>query len=241
MIEQVRVTDAGTLAGIAAERVLQASQVAIAERGRFTLALAGGDTPRALYRRLAALPAGTIDWARTVLFFGDERAVPPDHPESNYRMARESLLAPSAIPAEQVHRIMGEAAPQVAAAQYEAVLRAHFADDWPQFDMVLLGLGSDGHTASLFPGTAALDVTDRWVTANHVPALDAWRITLTLPALNQARELLFLVSGAGKADALAAVLAPGSDLPAARVRPVQGRLTWCIDADAARLLPAGAG
>jgi 6-phosphogluconolactonase len=241
MTEQVRCADATELAATAAQRVVAASQAAIAERGRFALVLAGGDTPRMLYERLAAAPEGAIDWARTTLFFGDERAVPPDHPESNYRMARESLLAPSAIPAEQVHRIMGEAAPQAAAAQYEAVLREQFTGDWPDFDLVLLGLGDDGHTASLFPGTAALDVTDRWVTANHVPALDAWRITLTLPALNQARELLFLVSGAGKAAALAAVLAPGSDLPAARVQPVQGRVTWCIDADAARHLPAGAG
>ncbi len=187
------------LAEAAAERIVQAAQQAIAARGRFTLALSGGSTPRATYRRLASLP---LDWARVHLFWGDERAVPPDDPQSNYRMAREALIDHVSIPAGNVHRIPAELPPEEAARRYQAELEVFFGGA-ARFDLVLLGLGADGHTASLFPGVAVPD--DRLVAAVHVPQMDTWRITLTPKAINAAQEIVFLVSGAGKRPALRAV------------------------------------
>lgn len=170
-----------------------------------TLALAGGETPRALYQRLATAP---VDWAHTEVFFGDERCLPADHPDSNYRMAFEALL--SRVPA-RVHQMPGETC---AAAAYEKELRAVFSPGVPRFDVVLLGIGADGHTASLFPGDPALEERERLVV--RVERADHSRLTLTLPVLNAARLALFLVAGESKRDALRRVLA-GADLPAARV------------------------
>ncbi|HHS97595.1 MAG TPA: 6-phosphogluconolactonase [Chloroflexi bacterium] len=223
--------DRNALARAAAERFVAAADEAVRARGRFFVALAGGSTPRPAYRLLAdPACASRVDWDRVHLFWGDERCVPPDHPESNYRMVREALLDRVPIPVENVHRIRGEWPPEEAAAAYEAELRAIFGPDG-RLDLVLLGLGADGHTASLFPGSAALDERERWVAAVFADPVGTWRITLTPPALNGAREVLFLVVGKPKAEALARVLA-GWDLPAGRIRPRSGRLSWFVDRDA---------
>jgi 6-phosphogluconolactonase len=205
---------------------------AIAARGRFRIALAGGSTPRALYPRLV----GAVDWALTDVFFGDERAVPPDDPQSNYRMARETLLDPARVPAANVFRWRAES-PDLdgAARDYERALRAGGGPPW--LDLALLGLGPDGHTASLFPGTAALTVEDRLAVAVEVPAPRVRRLTLAYPTLLDASDVLFLVTGSEKRAALAEVLRPGSTLPAARVVQRPGRVTIFCDADAARDVP----
>jgi 6-phosphogluconolactonase len=183
--------------------------------GPFRLALSGGSTPRTLYSLLARRP---LPWERLHLFWGDERCVPADDPDSNYRMARETLLDQAPIPPAQVHRWRTEDGPQVAADEYHRLLAREFGPGVPVFDLVLLGMGEDGHTASLFPGTPALQVSDRWAVANYVPQVkDVWRLTLTFPVLNAARRAWFLISGAAKAEALRRVLS-GEDLPSGRVR-----------------------
>jgi 6-phosphogluconolactonase len=240
-----RVADAGAVARTAADEIVEAASRAVAARGRFTMALAGGSTPRGLYRLLADAGQpyrGRLPWEAIHLFFGDERPVPPDHPDSNYRMAREALL--DRVPAASVHRIHGE--DPGGAEAYEAELRRFFetppGDPPPRLDVVLLGLGGDGHTASLFPGSPAVEERTRWVVSPFVEHLGTRRVTLTLPVLNRARDVLFLVSGASKAAALARVLDPSGspDLPpAARVRPEDGTVVWIADADAASgLAPA---
>ncbi len=235
---EVRVVDGPAALARAAAEEWRVRALATAS-GRFAVALAGGSTPRALYALLADPRAPyreALPWARTHVFFGDERTVPPDHPESNYGTAREALLARVPIPPENVHRIRGEEDPVAAARSYEDDLRAFFGRP-PRFDLVLLGLGADGHTASLFPGSPALE-EPRLVAAPFVPALGARRITLTLPALDAASRVVFLVSGATKAPAVALILSggPGSEaLPAARVRPLDGTVLWLVDRAAAGL------
>ena len=229
---------ADALAEAAAEYVVHLAHAAVTERGRFSLALSGGSTPRALHAHLAAEPLRSdVDWGRVHVFWGDERCVPPDHPDSNYRMARETLLNHVPIPPAQVHRMPGELPPAEAAVAYEAELREFFASAaWPAFDLVLLGLGDDGHTASLFPGTAALAETERWVAANWVEKLDTWRLTLTVPAINQAAQVVFLVAGAAKADRLRQVLRgpyQPTVLPSQMIRPLSGNLAWFVDLAAA--------
>lgn len=244
-----RVPGMAELARAAAGELEAAAARAVAERGRFTVALAGGSTPRRLYELLA--DAGEpwrarVPWERTHVFFGDERHVPADHPESNYRMAREALLAH--VPVASVHRMRGEDEADGAARSYEAELAAFFGlaagGRPPALDLVLLGLGTDGHTASLFPGSVALRERRRWVVAPFVEPLGAHRITLTLPVFGGARQVMFLVSGPDKADALARVLAPrpaDDPPPAARVHPRTGALLWIVDeAAAARLGRASA-
>jgi 6-phosphogluconolactonase len=239
-----RFEGAEALARAAAEAVAEAAVRAVAERGRFTIALAGGSTPRRLYALLASAGApfrARIPWDRVHVFFGDERHVPPNHPDSNYGLAREALL--DHVRPGSVHRMRGDL-PDAgeAAAAYEAELERFFgasvaADPPPALDLVLLGLGSDGHTASLFPGSAALEERRRWVAAPWIARLRAHRLTLTLPVLDRARAVLFLVAGADKADALAQVLGGGdgeAPLPAARVRPEGGAPRWYVDRDAAR-------
>ena len=212
------------LVDVAAARIRALAAAAVVARGRFRVALAGGSTPRALYPKLV----DGIDWARADVFFGDERAVPPEDPQSNYRMARETLLAPARIPDANVHRWRGEA-PDLddAAREYEHDLRAGGGGP---LDLALLGLGPDGHTASLFPGTAALAVEDRLAVAVDVPALGTRRLTLTYPAFLEAGAVFFLVTGRDKRAALADVIKPGSALPAARV--VQRSRSACIFCDA---------
>lgn len=231
------VADAAALARAAAEEVARRAEEAVAARGTFTLALSGGSTPQPLHALLADPAApfrARIPWARTEIWFGDERAVPPDHAESNFRMAREALL--DHVAPRAVHRIEGERPAAEAAARYEGELRAAAGPDGapPRLDLVLLGLGNDGHTASLFPGSAALEERERWVTAPFVPAVGAHRITLTLPVLERARAIAFVVAGADKREALARLLAPGaSPVPAARVRPLDGALLVLADRAAA--------
>ena len=225
----------------AAERIARSAGEAIERHGRFDWALAGGSTPEQVYALLTR-PTWAVDWSRVCFFFGDERCVPPADPQSNYRMARASLLEPLGIAPERVHRMHGELGPEQAAERYQIELEQHLARDGAgtgAFDLVLLGMGADGHTASLFPGTPALDEGTRWVVGNHPPGLVP-RVTLTIPVLNAARRVLFLVSGADKAAAAREVLGntTSTPLPAARVRPLAGDSEWLLDADAASLLGA---
>jgi 6-phosphogluconolactonase len=221
---------------VAAERFIGLASAAISERGHFFVALSGGSTPRPVYALLAEEPfVSRVDWTRVHVFWGDERCVPPDHPDSNYRMASRALLDHVPIPAENVHRIQGELLPQEAALVYRAELREVLGDD-RRFDLILLGMGTDGHTASLFPGAMALEERERDVVAVYVEKRTAWRVTLTLPLINAARHVMFLVSGAGKAPLLARVRA-GDPLPAALVQPEDGQLTWLVDRHAAADLP----
>ncbi len=231
------VTDMDALTDAAADFFIARSQASIRENGRFSVALSGGSTPRQLYARLAqpAL-ASRVNWEAVHLFWGDERCVPPNHADSNYRMAMESLRVP--IPEQNIHRIQGELSPEEAAAQYEKELRDFF-EETPRFDLILLGLGDDGHTASLFPDSPALRERTRWVAAvphETPPPPLVPRVTLTLPVLNAARQVIFLVSGAGKAERLAEVLhAPtvSPSLPASMIQPDDGELLWLIDKPAA--------
>jgi 6-phosphogluconolactonase len=236
------VDDAPALAEAAAGAIVDAAVSSIAARDRFTVALAGGATPRETYTRLASPPfADALPWDRTVVFFGDERCVPPDHAESNYRMANESLLSKVGLPAERVYRMRGEADdPEAAAGEYARTLAAVFGTrrgELPRFDLVLLGLGLDGHIASLFPGSPAAKEIFRPVVAVHAAAARIpQRLTLTLPMLNAAGRVIFLVSGAEKAKAVKAALGDGASLPGAMVRPADGTLTWIVDRPAASLL-----
>ena len=236
------VADTAALNRVAAAEFRSAADSAIADHGRFSVALAGGNTPRTVYELLAAESKTGLRWEKVHIFFGDERSVPPDHPDSNFRMANETLLSQVPIPPANIHRVRAELDPEAAAKDYEEQLRAGFGlknGELPRFELVLLGLGDDGHTASLFPGTAALNETARLAVENWVQSLKTFRITLTYPVLNHAAEVLFLVSGSGKADILKQVLADSgsAQYPAQRIRPENGRLLWLLDQDAARLLP----
>jgi|WetSurMetagenome_2_1015567.scaffolds.fasta_scaffold92039_3 6-phosphogluconolactonase len=228
----------------AAARLFTARAAAAASlRGRFAVALSGGKTPMELYRLLAKEPfASRIPWARVHLFWADERCVPPDHKDSNYRMVRELLLDHVPVAPANVHRMQGEMDPVEAATRYEEGMRHFFAPAgvaFPVFDMILLGLGGDGHTASLFPGTRAMHECARWVVGHYVDAQKGWRITLTPPVINAARTVVFIAAGAGKASALRDILEgpfqPDS-LPAQIIRPDGGELLWMLDRDAAELM-----
>ncbi|MET0625574.1 MAG: 6-phosphogluconolactonase [Pyrinomonadaceae bacterium] len=234
--------DPERVARAAAARFAELAREAVTERGLFTVALAGGSTPRRVYELLAGEEFGEqIDWGGVHVFFGDERAVPADHAESNYRMAFESLLSRVPVPEKNVHRIEGLGDAAANASEYESELRGLFGDDaeWPRLDLVMLGMGDDGHTASLFPDTAALAETRAWVAANWVEKLGAWRVTLTASSVNAARHVLFLVVGGGKAERLREVLKGERDparLPSQSIRPRDGTLEWFVDrAAAARL------
>ena len=235
------VSDADRLAHVAADWFVSLASAAIAKRGRFAVALAGGSTPRPAYALLAEQPRSQkVDWAQVEVFWGDERCVPPDHPDSNYRMVRQALLDRVSIPKQNVHRIRGELPPRKAASAYRSVLQSCLGTGG-RFDLILLGMGSDAHTASLFPGTAAVAERDRTVLAIYVEKLDVWRVTLTLPVINKARHVIFLVAGDAKAEALTRVHA-GEPLPAAMVQPADGQLTWLVDRRAAaKLSPQARG
>jgi 6-phosphogluconolactonase len=235
--EIVLCRDIAELSRQSAERFSQLALESVEEAGRMTVALSGGSTPKHLYS-LLALPdyKDRIPWKNVQLFWGDERCVPPDHSESNFRMAQEALLSRIQIPAENIHRMSGEIQPQAAAAEYEKELQKFFglnSGGLPRFDLILLGIGEDGHTASLFPGSNALNETKRLVVAPFIEKLKSFRLTLTLPVLNNAANLGFLVAGPSKADAVKQAFSGSSDLPAARVQPVNGKLTWLITRDAA--------
>ena len=245
-IDVVANRDALMEAGAAA--FVAASRAAITAHGRFVTALSGGSTPRALFALLASERfAASVDWSRVHVCWGDERAVPPDAAASNYRMAREALLDHVPIPASQVYRIRGEDPPMKAAADYEQTLRTLFAtpvgpprpEPVARFDLVLLGMGDNGHTASLFPGLHAVREAERWVVAESVAEVGMWRITLTPVVLNAAAEVVFLVGGADKAAMLHRVLDGPVDpdaLPAQIVAPHHGRLRWLVDTGAAAQL-----
>ena len=228
----------------AAEEFASQATAAVRSRGRFSVALSGGSTPRSLYSLLAQ--NRSLPWDKIYFFFGDERHVPPDSAESNYRMARESLLSKVASPASNVFRIPAENPDASEAAKtYEQTLKQFFhtpPNGFPRFDLVLLGMGPDGHAASLFPGTSALQEESRWVVSNWVDKFKTDRITLTLPVLNNAAVVMFLVSGQDKASPLKEVLEgkePGELLPSKLIKPLDGELIWMVDrAAAAQLAPA---
>lgn len=236
--------DRETLSFAAAHHFLSVGQAAIMRRGRYMVAFSGGTTPKLLFQRLESpRMQDALNWDVVHVFWGDERCVPPDNAESNYRMAREVLLDHLPIPASNVHRFMSEMPPEEAALHYREELRASFGllDESapPAFDMVLLGLGSDGHTASLFPETSVLDEHEHWTAAVYVEKLAAWRLTLTPVVLNAARDVLFLVSGESKADILREVLTGNEEdvkYPAQLVKPASKRLYWFVDSPAAKEL-----
>jgi len=246
--EVVVLPDAATLTRRAAEEFLKCVNRAVAEKGSFTVALAGGSTPKALYSMLSDDPAysSKIPWAKLHFFFGDERHAPPDSPESNFNMANQTLFSKGLVKLEQVTRIRGEYDDtEKAALEYEQALRAYFKlkdGEYPRFDLVLLGMGPEGHTLSLFPGTRALHATNRIVVRNWVGKLYTERITLTAPAANQANRMIFCVTHADKALALKAVLEgpyEPEQLPAQLMQPVQGTLLWLVDESAGSKLAAG--
>jgi 6-phosphogluconolactonase len=233
--------DAESVARAAADTFARLARECVEERGAFSVALSGGTTPRRVYELLASDEyAGGVPWDGVHVFFGDERMVPPDHADSNYRMANEALLSRVPLPEENVHRIEGVGDARSNASDYESVMRGFFGEaEWPRLDLVMLGMGDDGHTASLFPGTAALDERRAWAVANWVEKLGAWRVTLTAPAINSARGVLFLVTGAGKAERLREVLSGERDparLPSQMIHPHEGSLECYVDRAAAEKL-----
>jgi 6-phosphogluconolactonase len=242
--------DSEALSVAAADWIASAVSDAIAARGIARIAISGGSTPKRAFELLADPNQpfrSRIDWARLFLFWVDERCVPPDHPDSNYRMTREALLSKIPIPEQNVHRMEGELDPEEAASRYESALRTQFrleGAEVPRFDLVQLGMGDDGHTASLFPRSAALDSMMRLVVANHVQAKDSWRVTLTWPVINHASKVFFLIQGAAKAGVLRDVFQGPyrpEILPSQLIRPRSGELFLLLDKAAASQLPNSAG
>ncbi len=254
---QVRIyRDGEELALKAARLFARLADQYVVGSGRFTVALAGGSTPRAMFKLLAASPfIETVPWESIYFFWGDERTVPPDHPDSNYGMARETLFSKAPVPEENIFRIPAEMEDHDAAAEHYAARVMQFfltgpgasrtmtapLVNMPRFDLVLLGMGPDGHTASLFPATTALEVSDRVAVANWVEKFNTWRITLTAPAINNARNITFVAGGADKTETLKNVLEGEyqPDLyPSQLIRPGNGTLLWMVDETAAKLLSA---
>lgn len=222
----------------AAEEFCSIGTRAIRERGRFSVALSGGSTPRGLHQELVANFSSALPWKEVYFFWGDERHVPPDFPESNFRMANETLLMPLHISSDRIIRMPGELPDaNQAAAIYEERLRDFFhpaAREFPRFDFILLGVGPDGHTASLFPGTKALEEKERWIVGNWVEQHSTYRITFTFPVINNAANVMFLVSGGGDKPEIVrkALRDPSAKLPSQRVQPVDGNLMWYLDGQA---------
>lgn len=249
MKREIRIlADGAAIAKRAAQEFVQAAAAAVSANGSFNVALAGGSTPKALYSLLVNDPAlrSQVPWDKTHLFFGDERHVPPDHPDSNFRMATEAMISKSPLKVEQVTRIKGENPDaDQAALEYEKTLRDFFklkAGDFPRFDLVLVGMGNEGHTLSLFPGTKALHADGRIAVRNWVGKLGTDRITLTAPAASNSAEILFMVTGADKAPALKSVLEgpfEPDQLPAQSLQPNNGKLLWLVDAAAGSMLTSG--
>jgi len=233
--------NAEELALEAARKFAEMAEASTKDGGRFTVALSGGSTPKAKFHALTEKPyADTVPWRSIYFFWGDERCVPPDHPDSNYRMANETLLSKVPVPRENIFRIPAEDEDhERAAASYSETLRKFFAGERPALDLVFLGMGADGHTASLFPGTAALQAGDRIAAPNYVEKFQSWRITLTASAINMARSVIFLVAGADKAPALKEVIEGPRNpelYPSQLIEPSQGSLLWMIDEAAAKSL-----
>lgn len=233
--------DTSTQIKAAIDLFINSARTAMDEKGLFSVALSGGSTPKKLYAGLADPNRQEgLDWANIHLFFGDERHVPPDHPDSNFLMVQNTLLDKVSIPAENVHRVKAEMEPRMAAFIYEDELRTFFRDEWPRFDLVLLGMGTDGHTASLFPKTAGLNEEQRWFIANPVPSQGGWRLTLTKHAINAAHKIVVLVSGGSKAEMLAEVLTGTYDplnKPIQLISPTTSEMIWLLDRPAASRLP----
>jgi 6-phosphogluconolactonase len=232
----------------AAQDFVQQAIAAVQARGRFTVALSGGSTPKGLFQVLSTKDHDVLPWSQMFFFWGDERHVPPDDPESNFRMARETLLSKVPVPPANVFRVSAEDPDaDKAAASYESTLQKFFSlqpGQFPQFDLILLGMGPDGHTASLFPKTKALHETKRLVVANWVEKFNTYRITFTRPVLNAARSVEFLVAGADKAPALHQVLEgnqSAEEYPSKLINPVDGKLIWMVDRAAAAGLAASRG
>lgn len=214
----------------AANFILQHARLALADRNEFRLALSGGNTPRPVYAEFARL-GSDLPWERVQITFSDERCAPPDDPESNFRMANETLFGPASIPEKSIARMRGEIAPKLAAQEYEDqldLLAAQRGEQIYRHDLILLGLGEDGHTASLFPDTAAVEEKRHRVVANFVPKLDAWRLTFTFPLLNQARQICFLVDEKKRQQLIGDVLRGDRKYPAARVEASNGSVTWIL-------------
>jgi len=214
----------------AAEFILQHARTALAERDQFRIALSGGNTPRPIYTELARI-GRDLPWERIYFTFGDERCVPPEDEQSNFHMARETLFIPAPVPEKSIARMRGEIDPQIAAQEYQDgldLLAAQRGEIIYQHDLILLGMGDDGHTASLFPGTAALEEKKRRVVANFVPKFDTWRITFTFPLINQARHICFLANANKNTALLEKVLQGDQQYPAARVEALNGGLTWIL-------------
>lgn len=229
--------DAAETIAFAAEHWLHTAERSILQRGRFAAALSGGSTPKAIFEKIAKSPTKSVDWSKVWLFWSDERNVPPDHPESNYRMAMESGLQRLPIPASQIFRMKGEGDLEQNALDYEAAIRHHLGKHF--FDLVMLGVGEDGHTASLFPQTAALDVENRLVVPNFIPQKNAWRMTLTFPCINSSFSSAVYALGKSKQSIVPRVLEAAivSPYPASRVG-VHGRKTlWILDLEAGKFLP----
>jgi 6-phosphogluconolactonase len=228
--------DVNELSLCAAEAAVRTINECVQARDSCSLALAGGNTPRTLYQLLSSQFRDQIPWARVHVFWSDERYVPPDDPRSHYRMARETLLDAVPCPTGNVHPMPTEPLdPEVAARSYEKTLKDHFSTDWPRFDLIFLGLGEEGHTASIFPRSPAVEETRRWVVAVKAPAIPSLRLTLTLPVFTHAANVYFLVAGSNKAQALHHVLADIPDprnYPASGVRLAQGAVTWWVDREA---------
>ena len=213
----------------AANFIVDQAHQALGERGEFRIALSGGNTPRPVYAQLAAI-ARDLPWERILITFGDERCVPPGDRQSNFRLAQETLFAPAAIPEKSIARMRGEIDPHIAAQEYQDhldLLATQRGEHIYRHDLILLGLGEDGHTASLFPGTAALEETTRRVVANFAPKLHSWRLTFTFPLINHARQICFLVN-VSKGELIDRVLNGDPHYPASRVNPTAGNVTWII-------------
>jgi 6-phosphogluconolactonase len=226
-----------------ADRFFELAKQHISGSGSFSVALSGGSTPRRLYQLLGSSDYGRrMDWGKLHFFQVDERCVPPDHAMSNFRMIRESLLTSASVPAENVHRVRGETAPEDAAGQYARDLEKFLSarpPDFPRFDLVFLGMGADGHVASIFPGSTTLAEASRWVAVSEPGPEGQKRVTLTLPVLNAAAHIIFLVSGAEKSETLARALEAEKltgSLPVQRVRPASGSASWYVDRAAASRL-----
>jgi 6-phosphogluconolactonase len=235
--------DAAELFKAAAAEFSLTAANAVHRKGSFSVALSGGSTPKGLYSLLASKRGPAVPWAETSIFFSDERFVPPDDPESNFRMAKETLLSKVSVPAANIFRLKTEESdPDRVASQYQTVIENHFASSRgavPVFDLILLGLGPDGHTASLFPGSAALDEKKRLVVSNWVEKFKTYRLTFTYPIINRAACVMFLVSGNDKAEIVREVFEhPEARVPAQGVNPTSGQLLWLMDRDAASELAA---
>jgi len=249
-IEYIVEPDGAALARRTAEHFVELAEQAVARKGWVRIAISGGSTPKAAFQLLAD-PAEPwlkrMPWDKLELYWVDERTVRPDAPDSNYRMTREAMLDHVPLKPEQVHRMEGELEPEVAAARYESLLRDRFrleGAESPRFDLVALGMGEDGHTASIFPHTEAVHTVDRLVMANHVPKLNTWRLTLTWPVINHGTSVFFLIGGGNKAELIKEVFTGASDperLPSQLIWPAGGILTLILDKDAAALLPSTDG